>query len=106
MSVMVAPERSMQQRMDALARANEVRVHRAQIKRAVKAGRICVVDLLVDPSGLETMKILELMLAVPGYARVKANKALRQCEVSPSKTLGGLTDRQRLAVAGWVRGER
>ena len=35
----VAPERSLNQRMDALARANQIRVKRAQLKRDLKAGR-------------------------------------------------------------------
>ena len=36
-----------------------------------------------------------MILAVPKYGRVKANKILNQCRISPSKTIGGLSERQR-----------
>ena len=36
-----------------------------------------------------------MLLAVPKYGRVKANKVLQQCRISPSKTVGGLSERQR-----------
>ncbi len=45
----VTPERSLDQRMDALSRANEVRVLRAQLKRDLKAGRVSIGALLLDP---------------------------------------------------------
>jgi hypothetical protein len=94
-----APERSLQQRMDALAIANEVRTRRAQLKRDLKAGRVDVLDLLLEPpEWIETMKVFDLLLAMPKVGRVKANKVLGRARVSPSKTLGGLTERQRMEV--------
>jgi hypothetical protein len=36
-----------------------------------------------------------MLLAVPKYGRVKVNKVLTQCRISPSKTIGGLSERQR-----------
>jgi hypothetical protein len=42
-----------------------------------------------------TAKVLDLVLAVPKYGRVKANKLLERCRVSSSKTVNGLTPRQR-----------
>ena len=36
-----------------------------------------------------------MLLAVPKYGRVKVNKVLVQCRISPSKTIGGLSQRQR-----------
>ena len=36
-----------------------------------------------------------MMLAVPKYGRVKVNKILAHCRIAPSKTIGGLSDRQR-----------
>ena len=40
-------------------------------------------------------KAFDMILAVPKYGRVKANKILTQCRISPSKTIGGLSERQR-----------
>jgi hypothetical protein len=82
-----------------LARANEIRVRRAQLKRDLRAGRERVTDLLLEPPAwLETAKVYEVMLAVPKVGRVKADKMLRLHAISPSKTVGGLSLRQRSAL--------
>ena len=90
--------------MDALRRANEVRALRAQLKRDLKAGRVSIGALLLDPPPyLETAKIFDMLLAVPKYGRVKVNKILSQCRISPSKTLGGLSERQRGELVALMR---
>lgn len=97
MNYIDAPERSLTQRMEALARANEVRLYRARAKRELKAGRVGLIDLLEDPMW-ESAKLLDALLAMPRFGRVKANRALRRCGISPSRTLGGLTRRQQDAL--------
>lgn len=92
----VAPERSHVQRMEALQRANDIRTRRAQLKRDLRAGQAAIHNLLLEPPEyLETAKVFDMLLAVPKYGRVKANKILQQCRISPSKTVGGLSERQR-----------
>jgi hypothetical protein len=99
-----APERSLVQRMEALARANDVRSRRAQLKRDLKAGRQPIHELLLrPPEFLETAKVFDLLLAVPKYGRVKVNKILSQCKISPSKTVGGLSQRQRTELVALMR---
>jgi hypothetical protein len=51
--------------------------------------------LLDPPEYIETAKVFDMLLAVPKYGRVKVNKVLTQCRISPSKTIGGLSERQR-----------
>ena len=95
-----APERSPDQRIDALNVANEIRTLRAQLKRDLKAGRTSIATLLLDPPAwLASAKVFDMLLAVPKVGRVKAAKMLDNCRVSPSKTFGGLTDRQREELA-------
>ena len=95
------PERSLDQRIDALKRANEVRALRAQLKRELKAGRVSIGALLLDaPPYLQTAKVFDMLLALPKYGSVKATKILQGCRVSPSKTFGGLSERQRTELAG------
>jgi hypothetical protein len=99
-----APERSLLQRMDALQRANEIRTRRAQLKRDLKAGRVSIQTLLLDPPEyVETAKVFDMLLAVPKYGRVKVNKVLAQCRISPSKTIGGLSERQRNELVSYLR---
>jgi hypothetical protein len=100
----VAPERSYLQRMEALQRANHIRTRRAKLKRDLKAGRQPIDDLLLGPPEyLETAKVFDLLLAVPKYGRVKVNKILSQCKISPSKTVGGLSERQRRELVAFLR---
>jgi hypothetical protein len=99
-----APERSLMQRMEALQRANAIRTRRAQLKRDLKAGRASIHQLLLDPpEWVETAKVFDMLLAVPKYGRVKANKILQQCRISPSKTIGGLSERQRTELVAMLR---
>jgi len=90
--------------MEALQRANDIRSRRAQLKRDLKAGRQAIDGLLLEPPGfLETAKVFDLLLAVPKYGRVKVNKILSQCRISPSKTIGGLSERQRAELVALMR---
>lgn len=103
-TVVAPPTRSTKQREDALARANEIRSARARLKKQLKARQTTVGPLLADPPDwIETMSILELLLALPQLGRVKADRVLQRARVSPSKTIGGLTERQRREIAGLLR---
>jgi hypothetical protein len=99
-----APERSLVQRMEALQRANEIRTKRAALKRDLKAGRESICKLLDEPPEcIETAKVFDMLLAVPKYGRVKVNKVLQVCRISPSKTIGGLSERQRAELTSMLR---
>jgi hypothetical protein len=99
-----APERSLIQRMEALQRANRIRTRRAQLKKDLKAGRVSIHSLLLEPPEfVQTAKVFDMLLAVPKYGRVKVNKVLQQCRISPSKTIGGLSERQRSELVSMLR---
>jgi hypothetical protein len=99
-----APERSLDQRMEALRRANDIRSARAQMKRDLKAGKTKIQTLLRDPPEyVLTAKVFDMLLAVPKYGRVKTNRILNQCRISPSKTIGGLSERQRAELVHQLR---
>ncbi|CAA9469816.1 MAG: hypothetical protein AVDCRST_MAG53-1185 [uncultured Solirubrobacteraceae bacterium] len=86
-------------RMKALRLANEIRSARARLKRNLKAGRVSLRDVLREPPQCaETAKVVDMLLAVPKYGRVKANKLLKDCAIPASKTIGGLSQRQREAL--------
>lgn len=99
-----APERSFDQRMEALRRANDIRSRRAALKKDLKAGRMRFETLLEDPPDyLLTAKVFDILLAVPKYGRVKTQRALNHCRISPSKTIGGLSERQRQELVQQLR---
>ena len=87
--------------MDALRRANEIRVRRAQLKKDLKDGRVQVEEVLRRPPDyVETAKVFDILMAVPKFGRVKAARFLNQCRISQSKTVGGLSERQRTELIG------
>jgi hypothetical protein len=96
-----APARSLDQRMDALNKANDVRVKRAQLKKDLKDGKAKIETILGNPPEyVETAKVVDILMAVPKFGRVKANRFLTVCKISPSKTVGGLSERQRTELIG------
>ena len=96
-----APVRSLDQRMDALARANDVRVKRAKLKKDLKEGTVRIEKILGNPPEyVSTAKVLDILMAVPKFGRVKAKRFLNTCRISESKTVGGLSDRQRAELIG------
>jgi hypothetical protein len=82
--------------MEALKRANDIRVKRAQLKKDLKSGTVSIEQILKEPPEfVYTAKVFDMLMAVPKFGRVKAQRLLNQCRISQSKTVGGLSDRQR-----------
>jgi hypothetical protein len=99
MSITIPPASDDQRRV-ALDRANEIRCDRARLKRDLKGGRRNVIEVMIEPPECAlTMRIIDLLIAAPRLGRVKANKALSRAAISPSKTVGSLTERQRVELA-------
>src|ERR671919_2426706 len=74
-----APERTADERRDALEEANRVRFARAATKRDLKSGRLAIYDLLMDPSEeLKGAKVEEMLLAVKGMGRIKVTRVMRE----------------------------
>ena len=98
-TTIAAPSDRRQQQLEALARGNGVRSRRAQLKRDLKAGRRSIEEVLGNPPGwLSGATILDLLIATPKRRRIKANKVLLRCRISPSRTIGALTERQRRVI--------
>ena len=75
------------------------------MKDRLRSGDVSIADVLVDPPlCVHTAKVLDLLLAVPKYGRVKANRLLERCRVSPAKTVNGLTPRQRKELLDMLGG--
>lgn len=99
------PRRSPEQRLAALRLANEVRLGRAELKRKLAAGRVRLEEVVAEPPACAaTAKIYELLLAVPKIGPAKANRLLASCRIAPTKTLTGLSSRQRSELLTRLRG--
>jgi hypothetical protein len=97
------PERSLEQRRDALEYANHIRSFRAALKRSIKERQIKASVVLVDPpEEVETMRAYDLLLSMPHVGPKKASRWLYQARASHSKTIGGLSERQRCELLAMV----
>ena len=86
---------------EALQRANDIRVRRAKLKKDLKEGRVKIEAILNSPPEyVSTAKVFDILMAVPKFGRVKAARFLNQCRISQSKTVGGLSERQRAELVG------
>jgi hypothetical protein len=93
------------QHLQALARANEVRLARADLKRRVCEGEISAAEVVLEsPWEAETMTVADLLLSQRRWGRTRCRKFLQAIPMSEAKTIGTMTDRQRAAVAAMLTG--
>jgi hypothetical protein len=87
--------------MQALARANEVRLARAALKRDVAAGRRSVTEVIVEsPWEAQSMSLSELLCSQRRWGRARSRKLLASTGLSEAKRLGTLTARQQRILVG------
>ena len=90
------PRSGTSQCMQALARANEVRLARAALKRDISAGRREVTEVVLDsPWETESMSLSELLCSQRRWGRARSRKLLSSIALTEGKRVGTLTDRQR-----------
>lgn len=91
---------SSHQRQLALERANHVRVVRAGLKQKLRDGEVNASETILRCShDTDTMTVTELLSSQRGWGPTRAASCLRSVLLSESKTLGSLTERQRLMLA-------
>ena len=89
-------KRGTSQCMEALARANEVRLARAALKREISAGRRNITEVITEsPWEAESMSLSELLCSQRRWGRARSRKLLSSTALSEGKRVGSLTERQR-----------
>lgn len=88
------------QHMQALQRANEVRLARADLKRRIGDGATSVREVILTcPWEVASMPLDELLVSQHRWGTTRCRKFLAEIGLSETKTVGSLTDRQRQALA-------
>lgn len=88
------------QHMQALARANRVRLARAELKRSIARGELDVAEVIRDcPWETESMSLAELLTSQRRWGRTRARKFLQSLALNENKRLGTLTPRQQALLA-------
>lgn len=90
-----------QQRASALARAQAARIAHARFKAAVRNDTRDWTDAFTDPA-LATMRIADVLDALPLVGDVKLKRALRVCAIGESRRVSALTDHQRAELIAFV----
>jgi hypothetical protein len=84
------------QHMQALQRANEVRLARAELKRNIGDGTITVEEVILEcPWEAASMTIAELLTSQRRWGTTRCSKLLAEVGLPEIKTVGSMTDRQR-----------
>jgi hypothetical protein len=94
-------QRGTAQCMEALARANQVRLARAALKRDISAGRQSVCNVITEsPWQAESMSLSELLCSQRRWGRARSRKLLSSAALGEGKKVGTLTERQRRILVG------
>jgi len=92
------------QHLRALERANEVRLARAELKRRIADGQLPAAEvILTAPWEAESMAVADVLMSQRRWGRTRARRFLAGIQISETKTLGSMTERQRHAVALAIR---
>jgi len=103
MATAAAPTTRTAQYMDALDRANAVRLARAQVKREVNLGERDITEVILNPpTGCHTMPIIDLLMAQRRWGKGRVNKLLSSIPMPEKKPIGSLTERQRNTLVSYL----
>src|ERR687886_1015332 len=87
------------QHLQALQRANAVRLARAELKRRVGEGQVAVAEVILNaPWEADSMTIADLLTSQRRWGETRCRKFLQCVPMSENKTIGSMTDRQRRAI--------
>jgi len=88
------------QRKAALARANQIRLARAELKRRIADGDVSAAHIILDsPDEASSWAVWDLLISQHRWGSSKCRKFLLTNQISETKQLGSLTDRQRRVLA-------
>jgi hypothetical protein len=92
------------QHLQALQRANAVRLARAELKRRVALGEITAAEVIESaPWEAESMTVSDLLTCQHRWGHTRCRRVLHAVPMSENKTIGSMTDRQRRALARLLR---
>jgi hypothetical protein len=98
---MPLPQLTEEQRREALAKAAEARKRRAEVKAQLKNGALGLSEILERAENDEIvgkMKVSAMLEALPGVGKVRAQKVMEELQISTSRRLRGLGDKQKQAL--------
>jgi len=88
------------QHLQALRRANAVRLARADLKRRVADGDVSAAEVILrSPWEAESMTVSDLLTSQRRWGSTRCRKLLQYLSIPENKRIGSMTDRQRRVLA-------
>lgn len=97
MAINTLPTLTDEQKLANLKKASQARHERGEAKAALKSGAMSIAEAL-DDARLQRAKVFEVLRSIPGIGKTKAEVAMQQLGISPSRRVKGLGRRQREAI--------
>jgi hypothetical protein len=97
---MALPNLTPEQRKEALEKAAKTRADRAKLRAQIKDGSVSISKVLntKDDPVIDKLKVKDFISSLPGYGKAKTMKILEELEISDTRRIKGLGDRQREAL--------
>jgi hypothetical protein len=97
---MPLPTLTEEQRKAALQKAAEARRARAEVKQKLKNGSLVLSQILSQPDDntIGKMKVSAVLEAMPGVGKVRAKKIMEKLDISTSRRVRGLGEKQKTAL--------
>jgi len=94
------------QHLRALEQANRVRLARAELKRQIAEGARTVAEVILEcPWEVESMTISDLLMSQHRWGRTRCRRFLQTLQISETKRIGSMTERQRDTLVARLKGE-
>ena len=96
---MAVPNLSVEQRADALAKAQEMRTKRMELRKELKAGKVTLAEVLKREDEIVTrMKVKYLLESLPNVGKITAASIMEEIGINESRRVQGLGKRQMAMI--------
>jgi hypothetical protein len=97
---MALPKLSLDEKKQALKKAQEVRSQRAKIRQNLKNGKTTIREVLADINNdvIARMRVVYLLESLPRIGKIKTRKIMSDIGIDETRRIQGLGNRQKQAL--------
>lgn len=94
---MSIPQLSAEERSKALAKAQQIRSQRMEVRKQLKAGKLSLADVLNNPENevYAKMRVKYLLESLPQVGKITAAKLMEEIGIDEARRVQGLGSRQK-----------
>lgn len=93
---MAVPNLSTEERAQALAKAQEMRTKRMELRKELKSGKVSLTEVLKrDDEVVSRMKVKYLLESLPNVGKITAVSIMEEIGINESRRIQGLGKRQK-----------